>query len=187
MTYRLEPGSSEYRRLFDSFTRSAFRLETFQRYQVDYEEEPLRRFLAGEPRPHDPHKQGWIERVRNAAAAGKTMRRVHIVVEPVSDYLRYELSWSYRDNVAAGEDIGIIATDTGRWPADLPRHDYWLFDDQVLLRMIYDADTRLVEAELIDDPAEVGDAVRWRDVALATAVPYRDYMSRHQGLLNRVS
>lgn len=185
MTHRLEPGGPEYRRLFDSFARSAYRLETFQRYTVDYEEEPLRRFLAGEPRPHDPHKQGWLDRVRNAVAAGKSMRRVHVVVEPPSDYLRYELTWSYPDNVAAGENIGIISTSTDGWPEDLPHRDYWLFDDQVLMRMIYDDESRLVAGELVTDPAEVADAVRWRETALAIALPYRVYMSRHQGLLTR--
>jgi hypothetical protein len=117
---RLVPGSAGYWELFDNFEHTAYRLETLQYYRADGEAEPLRRFLAGEPQPHDPGKDQWVTRIRAAAAAGKLMQRVHIVTEPLSDYLRYELSWSYAPNVAVGEDIRVIPAAAGTWPAELP-------------------------------------------------------------------
>ena len=66
------------------------------------------------------------------------MQRVHVVVEPLTAYLRYELAWSYTPE--AGEDIRIIPVQTGQWPAGLPGlgGDFWLFDSARLLRMHYD-------------------------------------------------
>lgn len=187
MARRVVPGSAEYRALFDSFTRRAFRLEALQRYHVDYEQEPLRRFLAGEPRPPDPHKAGWVARVRAAVGAGKIMQRVHVVVEPLSEYMQYELTWGYQDNVAAGEDVRIIPVGAAQWPANVPKQDYWLFDDRVLCRMRYDDKARLIAAELVDEPEEITNANNWRDAALRLAITYHEYMNRHENLLRRAS
>lgn len=170
------PGSAAYWELFDGFQRSAYRLEGLQRYRDASEEDPLRAFLAGEPRPPLPGKDGWTARIRAVRGAGKTMSRVHVVDEPLSDYLRFELGWSYPPNVAAGEDIRImprsVADDLG-----LPARDYWLFDDTALLWVDYTPAGERTGAELEEDPAIVRQAVRWRDIALTTAIPLGNYVS----------
>ena len=38
----------------------------------------------------------------------RTMQRVHIVGEPVSDYARFELLRVYPANVEAGEDVRVL-------------------------------------------------------------------------------
>jgi hypothetical protein len=119
--------SEEFGQFFTSFEHTAYRLETLQRYDVSYELEPFRAFLADEPRPHDPSKERRTAMIRNAAAEGKALQRVHVIAEPPTDYLRYELMWSYAPNVRAGEDIRILPIQPGQWP-DLPHRDYWLFD-----------------------------------------------------------
>lgn len=186
MGRRLVPGTADYWALFDGFEHTAFRLETLQDYVAD-EDEPLRRFLAGEAPPHDPAKDRWVARIRAAQASGKLMQRVHIVTEPLTDYLRYELAWSYAPNVAAGEDIRILPVAAGEWPPGLPTHDYWLFDSRTLLRMEYDADGNYLAAVLVDDSAEIAAACAWRDCALSAATPYTDYMRWHQSELQRAS
>jgi len=120
------PGSAEYWQLFNGFQRSAYRLETLQYYQADSEARPLRAFLAGQPRPELPGKDRWVSRIRDARAAGKTMSRVRVVAEPLSEYLRFELSWSYLPN-AAGEDILIMRHGTAEM-LSLPEQDYWQFE-----------------------------------------------------------
>ena len=102
----LKRGSPEYTGLFERISRDAFRLETRQHYAGDEETGPLRQFLAGGDRPHDPGRDKWAARVRAAVVTGKVMQRVHIVTEPLSDYVRYELEWTYTPE--AGEDIRII-------------------------------------------------------------------------------
>lgn len=176
MSTHLARGSPEYTALFDDFEYTAYRLETLQHYAGDDEAGPLRQFLAGGDRPHDPGRDKWAARVRAAAATGKVMQRVHIVMEPLSDYVRYELEWSYTPE--AGEDIRIIPAAAGDWPQGLPRHDYWLFDSARLLRMHYDDNGRMTSAELDEDPAEISKARHWRDIALRVGVPLGDYMRR---------
>lgn len=168
---RIAPGSPEWGRLFDGFAHSAFRLETLS----EYDDEAVRAFLAGEPRPPMPGKERWVARVQAACASGKIMSRVHIVAEPLTDYLRYELTWSYPANVAAGEDIRIALVSAG-----LPDRDFWLFDSRRLLWLDYDATGQMVAAELDDDPASIVQANYWRDSCLHMAVPLADYLRDRQ-------
>ena len=169
--------SSEFDALFTSFEHTAYRLETLQAYDVSYEAEPYRAFMAGHARSGDPAKNEWVAMIREATQAGKVFRRVHVVREPLTDYLRYELGWSYPPNVDAGEDIRILPAEPGQWPA-LPRHDYWLFDSRDLWVMEYTEDGAFRWVEQVDDPAVIVRHAYWRDAALHQAVPYRDYMRR---------
>jgi hypothetical protein len=177
-----------FQRLFTEFRRSWYRYECLQRYDVPYEAAPLRAFLAGQPKPHDPGDDVWADMIRGHAAAGRTMRRVHIVTEPLTDYVRYELAWAYALSVPAGEDVHIIPVpDGGAWPAGLPTHDYWLFDDRWLWLMGYDQAGRFTHADLVTDPETVGRHIAWRQTALPLGVPWRAYIDAHPDLAARVA
>jgi len=54
--------------------------------------------------------------IGDAVRAGKVFQRVHVVREPLTDYLRYEFGWSYPPYVEAGEDIRILVAQAGSWP-----------------------------------------------------------------------
>jgi len=58
--------SAEFDALFTGFEHTAYRLEALQAYDVSYEEEPYRAFLAGHPQPHDPAKNQWVSMVGDA-------------------------------------------------------------------------------------------------------------------------
>ncbi len=162
----ITPGGPDWRQAFDSFSHTAFRWEARQ----DYEDEAVGAFLAGEPKPPMPGKERWCARVRAACAAGKVMSRAHGVSEPLTAYMRYELTWSYPPNVAAGEDIRIAPLSPM-----MPGRDFWLFDSSALLWLDYDGAGRLVSAELDDDPASVVMANNWRDAALHAGTALADY------------
>jgi hypothetical protein len=163
-------GSVDWLELFGRFEHTCFRLETRQQYDVPGEADLIRSFLAGQEPAIQPDKEQWPEIVRAAVTAGKIMQRVHVVAEPLTDYLRFEISWSYPRSAVAGEDIRI-----SRAIAALPRTDYWLFDSRALARLHYDVDGRLETVELEDDPAAVVQAGYWRDVALHLAVPLQSW------------
>jgi len=106
------------------------------------------------------------------------MQRVHVVTEPLSDYLRFEIT-GYRLNVEAGEDVRILPRRaTGE--LELPDHDFWLFDGLRVACMRYDGDGAYLGAELVDDAAAVARYCAWRDVALGAAIPYDRYVAGHQ-------
>jgi len=101
----------ELRRLLAGFEHTAYRLELLPAYEDDGEAEALAAFADGrEPDPYSG-KRGWLEKVQAAANTGRVMQRVHVVTEPLSTYLRFEIGWSYALNLAAGEDIRILPTD----------------------------------------------------------------------------
>jgi hypothetical protein len=165
--------------LFDWFATRAFRLETLDQYAVGYEEEAIGRFLASES--VDPgFIAPWLERVAAATGAGRQLQRVHVVTEPLSPYLRYEMD-GYRHTVAAGEDVRILPRPQAR-ALELPEEDFWLFDDGPVARMRYDREGAYLAAELIEEPDAVACYCRWRDVALQAATPYARYVEQHQEL-----
>lgn len=172
--------SAEFNSLFTGFEHTAYRLETLQVYDVGYEDESYAAFLAGHPLPTDRAKNEWTAMLTAAADAGKAFQRVHVVTEPLTDYVCYEIEWSYAPNVAAGDDVRIVVGTPGQ--LGLPDHDYWLFDSRDLWVMRYDGDGRFVAAEQVGDPAVIVEHNYWRDKALSLAMPYADYVSRGAAL-----
>jgi hypothetical protein len=135
--------------------------------------------------PPDPHQDQWLAMLRAHRDAGRTQQRVHIVREPVSEYLEFELTWEYDPHMAAGEDIRIIPiTDTG--PIDVPDRDFWLFDSQQLFGLSYDDDGNWLGVQHITDAAEVARACFVRDAALHQSTPWADYMATKPALLQRL-
>lgn len=164
----------ELGRLFSTFERSAFRLECLSAYAVteDAEAEAFRLWLAGEqPAKKD---RDWPKLVASATASGKSMQRVRII-RVMTDYLRFELSWGYPDNVAAGEDIRILELRPSESLVDMPNEDYWLFDDAIMVRLEYDGAGRFLRAVAVRDPAQVRRCCRWRDAVMARAMPFDSY------------
>jgi hypothetical protein len=159
-------------RYFRDFAASAFRLELRQVYTMPGEADELRRFRAGELPPADYH-YGWLDTVAAARRAGKTMRRVRVVERPLTDYTQYEFAWGFAYNVEAGEGIRILDV-TDRPAHGLPDHDFWLFDESTVVRLLYRPDGTQIGRELVESP-DLGAYLGWRDAAWADAVPFRDY------------
>ncbi|MGW3346810.1 DUF6879 family protein [Nonomuraea rubra] len=161
--------------LFSSFQRSAFRLEGRDRYYAPDEQERVKRFLAGQgydvaSRLASP----WWQTIRQATIDGKVVRRVRVVTEPHGEYTRYALVGA-RINIDGGEDIRYLprhqAVELG-----LPEHDYWLFDERLVVLMHFDDADAFVGAELVDDPATVAEHRRWQATAWEHSIPYDRYV-----------
>lgn len=181
------PGVEELASAFRTFRYSVFRLETLQTYSDPVEAGGIAAFSRGDLQPPpDPAEVEWSAMLRAHHDAGRTQQRVHLVAEPITDYLAYELTWEYGPHSAAGEDIRIIAV-TDDWPDDVPRADFTLFDSRLLFRLSYGPDGAWLGAELVTDPASVAAACLARDAALHQAMPWAAYMTRHPGLVARLS
>ncbi|MGH8899979.1 MAG: DUF6879 family protein [Egibacteraceae bacterium] len=166
---------AEFNELFTTFERTAFRLETLQVYRVPGLDEQFETFLRGDPLPpRNPETSPWLRQIADNAGVGKRTYRVHVVDQPLSDYLRYELD-SYQANVAAGEDVFLVDRTTHP-DLEALREDFWLFDERDLILMRYDPDGRYLGAERATDP-DRGEYLRRRDLALAHAVPLHAYVA----------
>ncbi|WP_231640856.1 DUF6879 family protein [Nocardiopsis sp. NRRL B-16309] len=167
-------SDEEFDRYFTECRYTAFRLETLQVYDVGYEAEAFRRFLDDGEIVSTDARDEW------AALVGGERRfsRVHVVSEPLTDYLRFESVWAYRSSVAAGEEVNILPVAEDAWPEGIPRFDFWLFDSTRLLRMNYTRDGTMLAPELVTDPAQVLWANEVRDRALHMSMPFAEYQRR---------
>jgi hypothetical protein len=160
----------EFRDLLRSFRRTAFYLEAQDAYALDYEASDLERFLAGSPTP--PPEVGWwrpwLDQVAGLTRQGKQVTRVRVISEPPSDYQRWGL-WALPWHARAGEQISYVprsaATVIGL-PLDC---DWWLLDDERVIRMHYTADGRIEEKALVTEPGIVALHREWRDLAVRNA------------------
>jgi hypothetical protein len=167
-------SEEEFDRFFEDCRYTAFRLETLQVYDVGYEQEAFRRFLDDGAVITTKSDGDWARIV----GSGRRFRRVHVVVEPLTDYLRFECAWGYRSNVKAGEDVNILPVREDSWPEGVPRSDYWLFDSERLVRMNYTPDGTMLAPEVVTDPEQIVRANAVRDLALHLSIPFSEYEKR---------
>jgi hypothetical protein len=168
----------DFNSIFESFERTAFRLETLPHYAVPIEAEAFADFLAGRPFNIDWHRP-WLDTMAGHIQAGRTVQRVRVMDEPPTPYQRFELAVTPH-NLAIGEDIRVLRMSAAR-ALNLPELDFWLFDDARIVVMQFDAGGVLLDAEVSDDAARVAIHREARDRALAHAVPYVEYMAVHPG------
>ncbi|MEU4119521.1 DUF6879 family protein [Kitasatospora sp. NPDC028055] len=163
---------------FSEFGREAFRLETLDDYSQSGGVDAYHAFLAGEEQPEDFKTSGWVTTVGDAVRAGKRMYRVHILSRPLTDYLRFELGWGYRRNMAAGEEFFILdTTDQANPLPEAP--DFWLFDDATAAEMSYDDNGKYLGSEFHTDSSRIAEFKAYRDRAMANAVPFADWWAEH--------
>jgi hypothetical protein len=161
------------------FGHSAYRLELLDWYTSPQTEQRLARFLAGEE-VTAAERAGWLSMLDGYRAARKTIARVHVIAEPLSDYLKYELA-CYQSSAAHGEDIRILDADVAD-RLGLPIFDYWLFDETFPSKawvavQRYGERGLWLGADVSTDPGFVADCRRWREVAMSNATPLSDYMA----------
>lgn len=122
-----------------------------------------------------PETNPWLARIQAAVARGYRWYRVHILDQPLSDYTRYEL-WGYRANQAAGEEIYLADRETH---ADLQqlREDFWLIDNTIAIRMIYDDEGRSLRSERVPEPGRYREM---REIALRHAGSLDEYLARRR-------
>ncbi|WP_345702850.1 DUF6879 family protein [Pseudonocardia eucalypti] len=164
--------------MFHTFEHTAFRLEARDTYDASYENESLRKFLAGEP-DDLPWLQTWLDMIREAASEGRRFARVRVVTVPLTDYSRFG-AWCAQFTNGAGEDIRYLERERAR-AAQVPEHDYWLFDSRKLVRMHFDDQDAFLGGEIIEDPTVIVQHNYWRDAAWHHAVR-RDDFANEQGV-----
>lgn len=165
---------------FDQFAASAWRLEVLQQYLVDEEQERIRAWREGLPRPERSVRTSpWLRRMAVTTAAGKQWGRVHVVTSPLSEYVRYELG-GYAESAVAGEVIGIADQAAHPGLAGLGP-DFWLFDEgmagEFAIVMSYGGDGRWLGANRTDNPAVLARCRQAKALAAQHAVPLNAYLA----------
>ena len=164
---------------FDAIRREAFRLEALPAYALAAESAGLRAYLAGEPFQKSDAGRAFHEYVRGQVESGVTWHRVRVVRGPLSDYERWQCEWGYTLSEQVGHDTFVLDLAEAPDPPELPGYDWWMLDERVVLRFHYDDRGAFLGADPVDDPGQVAEHIRYRDAALAAAVPFPRYWAAH--------
>ena len=145
-------------------------------YATDIERSRFQTWLRGEPLDPDSEAEWWrpwFELMRANSAAGKTLRRLRIVSEPVTDYIRFE--WLDAFNlVKAGEDVRWLPRRRASTLL-LPGNDFWLFDGETVAFTHFDGDGRVLGHEMTTDAQVVRTCKAAFEAAWAVAIPHNEY------------
>ncbi|MER6221384.1 DUF6879 family protein [Streptomyces sp. 900105755] len=157
-----------FRRLFETFEHTAWRLETRRGYASDRQDPDFQMFLSTGTTVMDPGEP-WFTNIRRQTEAGKRVGRVRVADSPPTTEQLFLLDYA-RHNVSVGEDIRYL------WREDadrlaLPAEDFWLFDSRLVALLHFDDADNLLNIELITEPAEVVRCSIVRDAAMHRAVP----------------
>ena len=116
----------------------------------------------------------WSDLVRATVNRKVSVRRIRIVSEPVTDYIRFEYDVTAAHNVAAGEEVRWLPR--GKAAGLLvPVSDFWVFDGQVVLWNHFAGDGSWVGEEQADDPALAKSCAASFAATWERAVPHEDY------------
>lgn len=164
-----------FRRLFETFKHTAWRLETRRGYASDRQDPDFQAFLATGSSPCDPNEP-WFVNIRAQTNAGKTVGRVRIADRPPTTEQRFLLDYA-RHNATVGEDIRYLwREDADR--AGLPAEDFWIFDSRLVALLHFDDEDNMLDIELITEPAEVVRHCVVRDAAMHHAVPFDQFAAQ---------
>ncbi|MGW0734283.1 DUF6879 family protein [Streptomyces sp. NPDC002851] len=164
----------EWRRRFTEIKHEAWRLETLPQYLVPQEVAEFAAFREGQP-PLTPYTaSSYTERVSRQRVEGKYNGRVHIVTQPLSEYLRFEFTRYYAVHVRAGDDIRIL--DVTDRPNPLQGvQDFWMFDRTEVVLMNYEQDGTQINREVFE--GDVSPFIEYQRIAMAASMPFEEYVN----------
>lgn len=162
--------------LIATFKHDAVHLEMRDVYATTVERERFRKWLSGEqldPVAEAEWWRPWRTMMRANMDAGKTMRRLRIVSEPVTEYIRFE--WADTEQlVKAGEEV--------RWlprrhasALMLPGNDFWLFDGETVAFTHFSGNGEVLDYEMTADPDIVAQCMASFETAWSISVPHAEY------------
>lgn len=127
---------------FETFQTSAFRLEGLPQYLVEDEKVAFDTFQkTGEvPVFFD---SDWESLVRTNRESGKTMKRLRLLSDELSDYETFETQ--IYTGPKAGEEI---RANLRSLYANHYRYDFWLFDDHWMAEVMYEDDGTFVKFDM---------------------------------------
>jgi hypothetical protein len=126
---------------FETFETSAFRLEALPQYLVEKEKASYLAFKTSGDKPTYFNRE-WSELVARHVKAGRSMRRLRLLSDELTDYERFETQ--VYSGLSAGEEI---RANLRSQYAEAYRYDFWLFDNRWIAEVKYEEDGTFVAFE----------------------------------------
>ena len=173
----MEPITEEDRdRFLTSYEREAVHVEMRDVYATDIEKDRFATWQRGEPLDPDSETawwRPWFELMGTNIRAGKVLRRLRIVSEPVTAYIRFE--WlDAAKLVEAGEDVRWLSRKKASTLL-LPGNDYWMFDRSTVVFTHLSGDGHVLGHEITTDHGIVARCASAFDAAWARATPHAGF------------
>jgi hypothetical protein len=171
--------TGEYRdSLIAGYRREALHLELRDVYAAA-DHSRFRRWLAGEQL--DPEEEAawwrpWQEMMSRHREAGRTLRRLRVVSEPVTRYIEFEYL-DAAELVRCGEDVRWLPRPHASGLL-LPGNDLWCFDAETVVFTHLSGDGEVQGYELATDPSLVGQVVAAFEAAWPAAITHAEYRPR---------
>lgn len=115
----------------------------------------------------------WIALLGPLVARGGDLRRLRVVSEPITEYVRYEYEGTPGANLAAGEVVRWLPRDRA---SDLrfPGNDFWLIDDTLLFNLA-SGDGDWIGIQPNDDPDVLAFCLESFEAAWSRSIDHADY------------
>ena len=158
--------------LSGGFATEAVHLETRDAYGTAVELPYMAKWAIKEP---DDLRwlQGWCATLQDHLKAGRSVRRVRVVSEPLSDYQRWSHSIAW-PMVEAGEDIRWVPRQLVS-AVGIPGNDFYLFDGQLAVFLLYAGNGLSAGMMKTADTAVTELCRRAFDAVWELSIPHRDY------------
>lgn len=131
-----------FNELFMSAQFKLFKAEVLQDYTAVDDSPSLRAWLDGnkersrELGRKDESIAAWRKQCLDSPA---TITRVHVVAEPYTPYLEWEVTVIYQDSLLlSGAENVLLASSSKLINKELPAGDFWIFDDRRVLQWEYE-------------------------------------------------
>ncbi len=170
------PDPPAFDELIRSSRHSAIHLEMRDVYGIANEAERIARWRAGfrdDPANREAWWRPFHDTIADAVARGVTVRRARVVSEPLSEYIRYAHSGTFK-NLLAGEQV--------RWlpramASDLllPGNDVWVFDAHTARFGIFAGDGTLIRNEINRETTVIRSCIDAFEAVWDRAIPHHEY------------
>jgi hypothetical protein len=155
------------------------RVQTLDRYGVPTDDADFAGYLEGAPAPTSPYREPFFQELRDGVAANMRWRNLHVIRQPLSDYLRYAFEWVYTYSSEAGQDIRIL--DLDEHPAAAVMHrtgDFWVVEHQHVALVRYDNEGHHQGEVAVDDTAATG-YIAAAELAWDLGIPFAEWWAAH--------
>ena len=142
-------------------------------YATDVEKDRFAKWLRGEPLDPESEAEWWAPWLDLMARMQAPLRRLRIVSEPVTDYIRFE----YLDAaklVESGEEVKWLPRRSASTLL-LPGNDFWLYDHETVVFTHFSGDGHVLDREMTTDPAVVQTCATAFESAWRVAIPHDKY------------
>jgi hypothetical protein len=150
-------------KLLSNYKQEAFRLETLPIYDVSEERESFDTFLQTGAVVLDDDLADYIHEHAQHIRFGKQHIRARVVPDPITDYFIYETKVWYIPQHDVGFKHYFLDFDVYKQKFTSVR-DFWLFDDETVVYMNYDATGKFLWVDIMDDELSLSTAIMIKNI-----------------------